>query len=79
MFFIVVYCLFTVIYWAAGGTNHIDKGRYIYKVIDYSNNPGLAVGLFIGCLLVGAPLVQLILYGLYRLRVYIARNHGLKH
>ncbi|KAK3705438.1 hypothetical protein QZH41_007406 [Actinostola sp. cb2023] len=41
--FTVVYMLFTVIYWAAEGTNPANNKRYIYSYVDYSGNPGLAV------------------------------------
>lgn len=74
--FIIVYMVFTVIYWAAGGTNPFNQKPYIYSYIDYESSPGLAVGLFIACVLVGAPLVQLILYGLYKLRQLIAEKCG---
>jgi hypothetical protein len=68
--FVVVYMLFTVIYWAAGGT--VIGKPYVYPYIDYESKPGLAVGLFCGCLFVGGPICQLFFFGLYKLRQFIA-------
>lgn len=74
MLFSFVYMIFSVIFWAAEGTNPINHKRYIYAVLDYSKNPGFAVGLCIGLIFVAVPLVQLLIYGLYRLRVFAAKK-----
>ncbi|XP_020907199.1 protein rolling stone [Exaiptasia diaphana] len=71
MAFSIVYMIFTIIFWAAEGTNPVNHKRYIYSVLDYSNNPGLAVGLCLGLIFVGVPLIQLFIYGLYRLREFV--------
>jgi hypothetical protein len=63
-----VYLLFTGLYFAGGGGNPYDNGTYIYPVLDYGNDPGLAVGLGISSIFVLAPLVHLMFYGVYILR-----------
>ena len=38
----IIYGIFTLIYWQAGGTD--ERGNpYVYKVIDYGNDPKTAV------------------------------------
>lgn len=76
MIFACIYMIFTVIYWAAGGTDAIDNKRYVYPMLDYSNKPGLAAGLFLGVTLVGMPLAHLVFYGLYRLREFVVMKYG---
>ncbi|XP_078657119.1 protein rolling stone-like [Branchiostoma floridae x Branchiostoma belcheri] len=61
--FALVYILFTVIYWAAGGTDIINRS-WIYPVLDYGGNPGLAVGVAVGSVLLAAPLCHGIVFGL---------------
>lgn len=70
--FMLVFTIFTVVYWAAGGTNH--KGQhYIYSTLDYTHKPWLAVAMIAGVLLIAVPLIQIIVYGFFRLRVCIER------
>ncbi|XP_078656714.1 protein rolling stone-like [Branchiostoma floridae x Branchiostoma belcheri] len=57
------YMLFTVIYWAGGGTDFFGR-PWIYPVIDYGGNPGLAAGVAAGSVLVAIPLCHVILFGL---------------
>ena len=45
--FMLGWVIFSAIYFAAGGTNPLDEGPYIYELLDYGNNPGRAVGLAI--------------------------------
>ncbi|CAH1244010.1 Hypp7197 [Branchiostoma lanceolatum] len=61
--FALGYILFTVIYWAAGGTDLINR-PWIYPVLDYGENPGLAVGIGVGSTLLAAPLCHGIVFGL---------------
>ena len=73
----VCYILLTVIFWAVDGTN--ARGEpYIYSYIDYSKTPGFTSGLMVGFVLVGQPLVQAILFGLYKLRCFLAVKCGKK-
>ena len=65
--YIVVYLAFTVVYWQLGGTN--TQGQpYIYKLLDYNNfeaSTGCLVAFF---LLLVLPVLQLMLFGLVKLR-----------
>lgn len=45
--FTLLYIIFSLVYFAAGGTNPLNEERYIYSALDYGNNPGLAAGLAI--------------------------------
>ncbi len=59
------YVIFSIIYWA------VDHKNVLYpRVLDW-NHPGTTVGVVLVLALVGLPLVQLILFGLYRLRLYL--------
>lgn len=68
--YIVVYLAFTVVYWQLGGTN--NQGQpYIYKLLDYNNfeaSTGCLVAFF---LLLVLPVLQMILFGLVKLRDYL--------
>ncbi|KXJ25417.1 protein rolling stone [Exaiptasia diaphana] len=66
MAFILLYMIATVLYWAL-----ISK-EYIYKKMDYSTNPGLAVGLLLAAMFIIAPVVHSFYYATYRLRAYLA-------
>merc|ERR1712232_518324 len=51
----LMYVLFSLFYDVAGGTN--QRGNpYIYGVLDWSGNPGIAVGVGCGVVLVAFPL-----------------------
>jgi hypothetical protein len=70
-----LYAIFTVIYWAAGGTNNYNGQRYIYPVLDYSKWPGRAAANVILSVLVALPLAQVVTYGCYQLRRYLVRRY----
>lgn len=73
----VCYILLTVIFWAADGTN--ARGEpYIYSYVDYDETPGFSSGLMICFVFVGQPLSQALLFGLYKLRCFLAEKCG-KH
>ena len=68
--FVLAYIFFTVVYWAAGGQNH--KGEnFIYSLLDYSGHPGRAVLVVFAVDFVGTPLLQIVLYALFRLRQWV--------
>ena len=72
----IVYGLFTVIFWAAGGEDS-DGNPYIYKVLDYENGEPVKVSLvLLGIVFVVSPIVQCILFGLYQLRYYLNNKKG---
>ena len=63
--------IFSAIYFAAGGTNPLDEGPYVYPVLDYGNNPGAAAGIAI-VLIVGALIgfITLFVLGWIRDAIY---------
>ncbi|XP_072437968.1 uncharacterized protein [Chiloscyllium punctatum] len=67
----LLYCLsfiiFTVIYWAAGGTNLRGK-PYIYRSLNYSETPGAAVGCIIGSICLLMPFLQFMVWNLHFLK-----------
>ena len=70
MIYLSVYVIFTVIYWKAGGRNAKDE-PYIYEILDYENkNAGSLVASGLSMLLIGVPVCQLFLFGLYKLRCH---------
>ena len=68
MIFSIVYALFTVFYWVAGGVN--GRGDpYIYNILDYQNGkPGIIAAVLLCSIFILSPLVQFTLYVLYKLR-----------
>ncbi|XP_072164625.1 uncharacterized protein [Diadema setosum] len=46
-FYLIIYLLFTVIYWAAGGTDPFGN-PYISPILDYENYPGIAAASVVG-------------------------------
>jgi len=74
LLYIIVYLTFTVVYWQLGGTN--NQGQpYIYSLLDYNNfqaSTGCIIGFF---LLLVQPVLQLILFGLVKLRDHLRRTH----
>ena len=69
----VIYLIFSVIYWAAGGTDPAGN-PFIYPVLDWGGNPGQAAGLSVGLAVIGLPLFHTFVYGLYRLRLVIYKR-----
>lgn len=65
-----IYGIFTVIYWGAGGLGW-QNTPYIYFFLDYRNNPGLAVGILVGCIFLFFPAMYFILYGMSLLRRWL--------
>lgn len=65
-----VYVIFTGIYFVAGGTNVIGR-QYIYSVLNYGANPGMAVGLALGVVLGFVPVVHFVFHLVYIARYWI--------
>ncbi|XP_060063836.1 protein rolling stone-like [Ylistrum balloti] len=59
----ITYVTFSAIYWSRDTVNNV-----VYNILDW-NNPGLAVGVVVGLAFVVIPLIQLLHFGLYRLRL----------
>lgn len=70
MLFSIVYIMFTVIYWAAGGPN------YIYPQTDYTGRPVLAAVSQLCLFFIGLPFCQSVMFCFYRLRVWIKSKSG---
>ena len=66
------FSLFSGIYFVAGGEDPFGN-RYIYTVLDYSDNPGSAAGICIAATLALLPLVHFVVYVQYVLRVWCIR------
>ena len=62
------YAVFTGIYFAAGGVNNINGKPYIYPVLNYGENPGVASAYVLVTVLVLIPLLHLLTWALYLLR-----------
>ena len=61
----VTYVIFSVIYWSTDKVNHV-----MYTILDW-NNPSLSSAVVVSLSLVGIPLVQLLHFGIYKLRLKI--------
>ena len=64
MLYFIAYVVFTVIYWAV-------SGAYIYPQTDYRGRPVLSAVSQLSLFFIGVPLFQTILFGFYRLRVWM--------
>ncbi|XP_038668627.1 protein rolling stone-like isoform X1 [Scyliorhinus canicula] len=77
----LTYCLtfvvFTVIYWAAGGTNLRGK-PYIYRSLNYEEKPGPAVGFIIVSICILIPLLQFLVWNLHFLRRHLYLKYNRK-
>lgn len=65
-----IYVLFTVIYWAAKGTDK-DGNHYIYESLDYQRYPGAAIFTVFFVLIVLQFMLHLFLYALFRFRAWL--------
>ena len=74
----LIYAVFTVIYWAADGTNSYNGEPYIYPVIDYGGKPIVASLTVTMSVFVAVPLAHLLVYGCYRLREKVGRLYCIK-
>ena len=70
MLYFIFYIMFTVIRWAAIGQS------YIYPQTDYTGRPVLAAVSQLCLFFIGLPLCQVVVFGLYRLRVWIKTKSG---
>lgn len=70
MIYICTYAIFSVIYWAEGGTNP-DGHPYIYAALDYENHPKNASVMVVLFVFAAIPVSQFIVYGLYRFRTWL--------
>ena len=72
--YILIYIVFTVIFWLLGGTGY-QGYTYIYKSLDYDNFEPIIVGLMVVSLLAVLPVLHLILFGITKLRDHLHRKY----
>ena len=65
----VIYVIFSIIYWSKDKENNV-----LYPNILDWNKPGTTILFMILLTLLGLPVLQLMLFGLYRLRLYIYKR-----
>ena len=65
--FIFIYGLFSLIYQSV-------TGDAVYSILDWLGNPGPTIGYILVLFLVALPLGHAILFGLYQLRLIIAKK-----
>mgnify|MGYP002803960438 FL=1 len=77
MTFSIIYAVFTVIYWAAGGLN--GRGDpFIYDILDYENGKPVSIAaVLLGTIFIVSPLIQFILYGLHRIRIRMDNKNNI--
>mgnify|MGYP001794666811 CR=1 FL=1 len=72
--FSALYIIFTVVYWAAGGTDRLGR-PYVYKALDWSNINTTITIILPFFLLIVTPLLQLVFYYTYKLRVWLVTKY----
>jgi len=66
----LIYVVFSVIYWAAGGTDKFGH-PYIYNVLDWSSSDPTKNAVTVVGTLVLSMVIHIVLFGMFRLRVFI--------
>ncbi|RUS70834.1 hypothetical protein EGW08_021405 [Elysia chlorotica] len=59
----IIYAIFALVYWS------VDHNNVVYPVLDFGKSPGIAVACILVIGFVVVPLLQLLLYGFYRLKL----------
>lgn len=62
------YLVFTLILHGAG-----VKSQYYRGLLDWRESPGVSAGVCIGLIVIGAPILHSLVFGLYHLRMYLSR------
>ena len=65
----IIYVIFSIIYWSQDKVNNV-----LYPNILDWNKPGTTILFMILLTLIGLPVLQLILFGLYRLRLHVYKR-----
>ena len=73
MLYSVAYVVFTVLYWACGGTGR-NQQPYIYPQTDFSGQPVMAAVSLLCLFFFGLPLCQTFFFCLYVLRCRMAKK-----
>lgn len=66
----VIYTVFTVIYWASGGTNERNRS-YIYSITDYNTNATRAALIMMGTVFIITPTLHLLVFSLVKLKEFV--------
>ena len=80
--FSLAYFIFTCIYFVAGGLNELPEdpvngNTYLYEgVVDWGREPTTSIVTMVLVVFVAAPVIHLLFYGLYRLRLSFTRCCG---
>ena len=69
----ILYIVFSSVYDVYGGTS-IWEDPFIYAILDYTGNPGLAVGVAIGTVFAFTPVVYLATYALAGVRRWLVHK-----
>ena len=73
--YLVVYIVFSIIYWLLDGTN-IQGDPFIYKALNYNDFDPTIGGLLAVFLLVVLPILHLILFGITKLRDHLHKKYN---
>ena len=68
MAFLILYAVFALVYWAAGGTGETGQQPYIHPVLDYGHSPGRAAGWTFEAVFMGAPALHVLVFVVYKVR-----------
>ena len=68
-----MYAAFTGLYYAFNGTDE-SGNHYIYPILDYASNPGVAAKLLVGCILGFLTVIHLLFF-----LMYVVRNCVTQH
>ena len=69
----LLYVVFSIIYLGAGGTDK-DGNNYIYGILDFFGKPATAFTVAALSVFVLAPLLWLLIYGIFNLRTFMSRK-----
>lgn len=75
MLYEIAYIVFTVIYWASGGTSSFGRS-YIYPQTDYTGRPVFSAVSLICFFFIGLPFCQSVLFCFYRIRVWMKTKYS---
>lgn len=68
----IIYSIFTIVYYACGGKSLLGEEN-LYPLLNWGENPGVAVAACFGATMFGA-FARVLSYLLYKLRLYIYRK-----
>ena len=71
----ICYLVFTLIYWSAGGT--FEGETYIYFYLDYSDNLGLAIAVWLICCIF-VTVIHILLWGLVYFKSWLSVRYDIE-